>query len=92
MWYNSMLKYQFASFLPNTERVHSHPEGLLPPSAGVRHMSPMQSQREKSKILNPSTALAPQETESQTPACRGYCSPVDERRDNVELPCGQESK
>ena len=87
-----MLKYQFASFLPNTERVHSHPEGLLPPSAGVRHMSPMQSQREKSKILNPSTALAPQETESQTPACRGYCSPVDERRDNVELPCGQESK
>lgn len=77
MRHDSILKYQFASFLPSTKCVQSHPEGFLPPSAPVGHKSPMQSLRKKSKILSSSTTLAYLETESD--ACiaeKGYCFPV----------------
>lgn len=42
MQHNSIIKCQFASFLPNTKCVQSHTEGFFPPSAPVGHKSPMQ--------------------------------------------------
>lgn len=92
--HNSILKYQFASFLPNTKCVQSHPEGFLPLSDPVGQKSPMQSPRKKSKTLTQLfNSTGPTGNWVRCMYCReGLLLPSRLAGDNRALPCGQKSK
>lgn len=54
---SNVLKYQFASFLPNTEFVHAHPEGF--PSPRSQGQTPVVHAEPTRKTFNSSAALLP---------------------------------